>query len=71
MRDRADRDLDDRRRGGDLRPDEPQRLGKRLDALLEIGGRVSGVVPCPREPEQDLRRRLHGRDADVVRDQRL
>ncbi len=71
MGNRAERDLDDRRRRGDLGPDEPQRIGERVDPLLEIGGRVSGVVPGPREAEQQLRRRLRGPTADVVRGHRL
>ena len=51
---RSDGEVDDRRRDRDLRVLEPDRACQRENSFLEIGGRIAGLVPGTREPEQEL-----------------
>ena len=48
---RSDGEVDDRRRDRDLRVLEPDGTCQGENSLLEIGGRIAGLVPGTREPE--------------------
>ncbi len=61
------RDLDDRRRGGDLGPGQAQRARERQDALLVVGSRIPRVVSGTREPEEELCLRAARAPSDVLR----
>ena len=52
---RSNGDVDDRGRDRDLRVLETHGASEREDPFLEIGGRIPGLVTCPREPKQELR----------------
>ena len=58
VRQRAERELHQRRRRRDLSGFQPERGSQRAEALLEIRRRVAGAMRDPGEPEQELDRRL-------------
>ena len=58
VRQRAERQLHQRRRRRDLSGFQPERSSQRAEALLEIRRRVAGAMRDPGEPEQELDRRL-------------
>jgi hypothetical protein len=54
LRNRAERDLDERGRRRDLGPPKTERLRQRQHAFFEIGRGVARAVTVAREPEQEL-----------------
>ena len=50
----SERDLDQRRRRGDLDVRQPKRSSESQDPVLEVGGRVAGLVADTHEPDQEL-----------------